>query len=148
MSGNQQASYSLVSIAFSEYFHNSNYSNDHHFEVYQIEWSFQYNFRLKSFEGEWEELEVSIGITLLNALDGEKIVELDTKSTYRVTAKLPYDFKYIIICRLINETIGHAQGAMCVQSPNVDLSNILPQAFNHAEDNEIELKKSLFEKWY
>lgn len=147
MSGNNSARYNLVSINFSEFNLNPAYPANHKFHEKEIEWSLQYDFYLKEKSPEWDTLAVAVGLKLLRSLDDDIIFDFVTETTYRVSAGISYDFKCIIISLLINQTIGHLQGALCMQSPNIHLTNILPQAFNHAKDNIIELKKTLYEKW-
>lgn len=144
--GTEKAGYKLVSISFPRCELNPLYATGRTVNEKDIEWFVGWNFSGSPKNRLWDELKVSVSITMRQK-GGEGIAFLVTESHYLATSRLAYKHKYMIALRVINETLGHAQGGWVVKNLNTSIGSILPQAYNKAEEDKLVLEKKIYEYW-
>jgi hypothetical protein len=150
MSGIEDVTYSTKGIAFPDFYIHPDYSvydKDKPVEKRDIEWFVGCDFKINAQDGEQTGLSLFITVTLNRKTDGIKIAELKTKSTYTVFNRISFSNKYLLLCTLIDRTIGHAQGGWQIKNRNILVQGLIPQAFGKFEDRELALKKRVYEEW-
>ncbi len=147
MSGPERVEYKLVGITFPRYEISPLYIAEQPVAEKDIQWIVVWDFKGKRKNAQWDELKVTVTINMKHKAGNFTIAFLATESLYYATPGLPYNLKYIIALRVINEAIGHAQGGWNVKNLNVSIASKLPQAYNKVEEEKAILQKKIYEYW-
>ncbi len=147
MTGNKIGEYRINRISIKKFFLNPTFAEIKSLDKKEIKWFLISKFNVKAIDDIWEELTVIMRIALNRELDGAKISELIIETSYHLVKGLNFDLKYIILGILINQTAAQCQGAWTVKHTNPILIAELPQTFNKYIEQEVSLKKEIYEKW-
>lgn len=146
MNGNEQAQMGLLSIEYPLHLVNPSYSGQQPLSETEADWALGWNFEGVKLNKEWDKVTVKLYLTLKKK-SGEVIVQFSSESIFKATARLSYATKYIVINKIVNEALGHLIGGWVVKNTNLTISRIIPQPFHRLTDDELTLKKQLYEKW-
>ena len=147
MNGNKKIEHGIIEICFSAFYVHPDFIADIKINEKDFEWMLFSDFRIGERNSDWDYLTIENKIKLIRRYDEEVISELTTKSTFRVTAGMSFEYKFKIINLLTNITIGHLQGGWVIKQSNPNLKSFLPQAFFKENMIEDYLKKNVYERW-
>ncbi len=146
MAGNEQAQMAILSVEFPRHLVSPQYNGQQPLSETEIEWALGWNFEGVRLNKDWDKVTVNLYLTLQKK-NREVIVQLQSDSAFKVTPRLSYATKFIIINRIVNEAIGHLIGGWVAKNTNHSIRNILPQPFHHLLDDEPTLRKKLYDQW-
>jgi hypothetical protein len=147
MNGNNKAEHGILGIIFSEFYVHPDYFTSQPINQKDFEWLLFTDFRIDERKTDWDYLTIELKAKLERISDKILISELKTESSFKVTAGMSFDYKYKMICLLINTTVGHLQGGWVIKHINPYLKSFLPQAFYKESAVEDYLKKNVYERW-
>ncbi len=147
MSGIKEMTIATTGINFSRYFIHPEYENQEIITQKDIYWEIYMDYKLGERTAEKDVLIITQNIKLFRKKDKIHISGLIAKSTFIVTAGIPFDQKLRMLGHLININIGHLLGGWVVKQENISMSLILPSHFYRFEIIEVGMKKFIFEHW-
>ena len=147
MSGNESATYSVLSILFPHYYRNPGMKEKDIILLSETEWAMVCNSSLKKADSKNDELTIEILLRLFRKSDHEVIAELTTHSTYKVSAPLSFSMKRIMFNALVNQTLGHAQGGWQRKNKKSGRATMYAPGYDKLKSDLPTWEQHIYETW-